>query len=98
MSDKEAAQVALGQSALSSRTADAGSYLPADMKEECAELLDVLSRWFVLLDGEQHTAARRGVQRMFSPGRIRKLQESTQMGEGIGSQGTSKKRHNVGEG
>ncbi|MFE9827038.1 cytochrome P450 [Streptomyces sp. NPDC005791] len=76
MSDKDTARAALGQSALSSRTADGGSYLPDDMKEQCAELLDVLSRWFVLLDGEQHTAARRGVQRMFSPGRIRKLQES----------------------
>lgn len=74
VSDKDTAQAALGHPALSSRTADAGSYLPADMKEQCAELLDVLSRWFVLLDGEQHIAARRGVQRMFSPGRIRKLQ------------------------
>ncbi|MFG2313329.1 cytochrome P450 [Streptomyces sp. NPDC048566] len=76
VSDKDTAQAALGQFGLSSRTADAGSYLPEDMKEQCAELLDVLSRWFVLLDGEQHTAARRGVQRMFSPGRIRKLHES----------------------
>lgn len=74
--DKDTAQAALGHPALSSRTADAGSYLPADMREQCGELLDVLSRWFVLLDNELHTAARRGVQRLFSPGRIRKLQES----------------------
>jgi cytochrome P450 len=73
---KPEAQAALAQNGLSSQTAEGGSYLPPDMQEQCAELLDILSRWFVLLDGEEHTAARRGVQRMFSPGRIRKLEEA----------------------
>ncbi|MET9933145.1 MULTISPECIES: hypothetical protein [unclassified Streptomyces] len=71
----DAAQAALGHPGLSSRTAENGIYLPTDMREECADLLDVIGRWFVLLDGEAHTTGRRAVQRMFSPGRMRRIQE-----------------------
>lgn len=72
---RSAAQTALGHAGLSSRTGGTSSYLPADMRTECSELLDVLGRWFVLLDGDEHLAARRGMQRMFSPGRIRRIQD-----------------------
>jgi cytochrome P450 len=73
---RTAGQTALGHAGLSSRTGEAGSYLPTDMRAECSELIDVLSRWFVLLDGDEHVVARRGVQRMFSPGRIRRIQDT----------------------
>ncbi|MCF3178970.1 cytochrome P450 [Streptomyces polychromogenes] len=75
VADRDAAQAALGHPSLSSRTLEAGNYLPDDTREECAELLEILGRWFVLLDGDEHTAARRGVQRLFSPGRIRRLRD-----------------------
>ncbi|MGW1671588.1 cytochrome P450 [Streptomyces sp. NPDC002324] len=75
IADRFTAQVALGHPGLSSRTAEKGIYLPPDMHEECAELLDVIGRWFVLLDGEAHTTGRRAVQRMFSPGRMRRVQD-----------------------
>ncbi|MFC9909603.1 cytochrome P450 [Streptomyces sp. NPDC127197] len=73
VADKETARAALGDASLSSRTVENGFYLPAGLREECAELLDVVSRWFVLRDGEDHLAARRAIQPMFSPGKIRKL-------------------------
>ncbi|MFF1779373.1 cytochrome P450 [Streptomyces virginiae] len=78
VADRDLAQGALGHPALSSGTLDAGSYLPADTRAQCAELLDVLGRWFVFLDGDEHTGARRAMQRLFSPGRIRRLGDEIQ--------------------
>ncbi|MFJ9566971.1 cytochrome P450 [Streptomyces fuscichromogenes] len=71
-------QAALQDPHLSSETLDAVnlSYLPADMHEECAHLIETMRRWFVLLDGTKHTEARRAVQPMFSPRRIRRLEET----------------------
>ncbi|MFF1691681.1 MULTISPECIES: cytochrome P450 [unclassified Streptomyces] len=73
VADKETARAALGDTSLSSRTVENGFYLPAAVRAECAELLDVVSRWFVLRDGEDHLAARRAIQPLFSPGKIRRL-------------------------
>ncbi|MFG1653241.1 hypothetical protein ACGFIE_25260 [Micromonospora sp. NPDC049275] len=73
VADPDAALAALGYPALSSRTAENGFYLPAEARTEYAELLDTLGRWFVLRDGDEHLSARREVQRLFSPGRIRRL-------------------------
>ncbi|AXB42528.1 cytochrome P450 [Amycolatopsis albispora] len=61
---------------LSSQYLDAANltFLPADMHEQCADLIETLRGWFVLLDGAAHTTARRSVQPMFSAARIRRLQ------------------------
>ncbi|MBT2393902.1 cytochrome P450 [Streptomyces sp. ISL-1] len=78
---REAAQSALQDSRLSSETLEAAnlSYLPADMHEECSHLIETMRRWFVLLDGDRHTVARRAIQPMFSPRRIRKLEETIEV-------------------
>ncbi|MFJ7325439.1 hypothetical protein ACIQVN_04195 [Streptomyces cyaneofuscatus] len=73
VADKETARAALGDPALSSRTAENGFYLPEAVRAECDELFDVIGRWFVLRDGEDHLAARRTVQPLVSPGKIRRL-------------------------
>lgn len=69
------AREALADRRLSARTFDVAnlSYLPADMHESSAHLIETLRRWFVLLDGEEHLRARRPVQPVFSPRRIRAL-------------------------
>ncbi|GII64836.1 cytochrome P450 [Sphaerisporangium krabiense] len=71
----EAAREALEDRRLSSETFEVANltYLPADMHDRCAHLIATLSRWFALLDGERHRTARRAVQPMFSPRRIREL-------------------------
>ncbi|MFF4161386.1 hypothetical protein [Streptomyces sp. NPDC001678] len=68
-------QAALQEARLSSETLDAInlSYLPADMHRECAHPTEPMRRWFVLLDGKKRTEARRAIQPMFSPWRIRQL-------------------------
>ncbi|EST22934.1 cytochrome P450 [Streptomyces roseochromogenus] len=75
---RDQVQAALQDPHLSSETLDAVnlSYLPADMHGECAHLIETMRRWFVLLDGEKHTEARRAIQPMFSPRRIRRLEET----------------------
>jgi cytochrome P450 len=73
----DAARQALEDRRLSSQTFEVANlnYLPADMHSECAHLIETLRRWFVLLDGDQHVTARRAIQPLFSPRRIRELQE-----------------------
>ncbi|MGW7435569.1 cytochrome P450 [Streptomyces sp. NPDC054849] len=78
---REATQLALQDPRLSSETLEAAnlSYLPADMHEECSHLIETMRRWFVLLDGNDHTTARRAIQPMFSPRRIRRLEETIEV-------------------
>lgn len=73
VADRGLATEVLRRPDFSSRTLDAGNILPEDIEGQCGELLDVLRRWFVLLDSDEHISARRMVQPMFSPGRIRRL-------------------------
>ncbi len=75
---RETVQHALQDASLSSATLDAAnlSYLPADMHERCAHLIETMRRWFVLLDGPAHTSARRAIQPMFSPRRVRHLEDT----------------------
>lgn len=74
----DTAREALEDRRLSSRTFEVAnlSYLPDDMHEECAYLIETLRRWFVLLDGQEHLTARRAVQPLFSPRRTRQLQDT----------------------
>lgn len=74
----ETAREALENRRLSSRTFEAANlrYLPADMHERSRFLTEHLRRWFALLDGEEHLAARKAVQPLFSPRRIRRLTEA----------------------
>ncbi|QFU88617.1 cytochrome P450 [Amycolatopsis sp. YIM 10] len=73
----EVALAAFQEPGLSSQYLDAANltFLPADMHEQCAELIETLRGWFVLLDGPAHTTARRAVQPMFSAARIRRFQD-----------------------
>ncbi len=72
----DAAREALEDRRLSSRTFEVAnlSYLPADMHADCAQLIETLRRWFVLLDGQEHLTARRAIQPLFSPRRTRELE------------------------
>lgn len=78
---RQAAQASLEDPHLSSETLEAAnlSYLPTDMHEECSHLIETMRRWFVLLDGSRHTTARRAVQPLFSPRRIRRLEETIEV-------------------
>lgn len=69
----DTARSALENRRLSSRTFDVAnlSYLPTDMHDRTAHLTKTLRRWFALLDGAEHLAARRTVQPLFSPRKIR---------------------------
>ncbi|GIG63547.1 cytochrome P450 [Longispora fulva] len=75
VADSEAAKTAFRMSDLSSRTLEIGDILPDGIHSECPELMEIIRRWFVLLDGDEHISARRDVQPMFSPGRIRQLED-----------------------
>lgn len=75
---KETAEAALREEKLSSETLDAVNlgYLPADVHEQCTGLIETMRRWFVLMDGDNHREARRAVQPMFSPRRIRQSEQA----------------------
>lgn len=72
---RDIAEQSLTDPRLSSETLEAANldFLPRDMHEECTDLIETMRRWFVMLDGDQHRSARRAIQPMFSPRRIRKL-------------------------
>ncbi|MEU6433251.1 hypothetical protein [Streptomyces albidoflavus] len=72
----DVAREALDNRHLSSQTFEVAnlSYLSAETRERHAPLIETLRRWFVLLDGEEHRAARRAVQPLFSPRKIRRLE------------------------
>jgi cytochrome P450 len=74
----DTAREALEDRRLSARTFDVANlrYLPADMHEPNAHLIETLRRWFVLLDGKEHLTARRPIQPLFSPRRIRTLRDT----------------------
>jgi cytochrome P450 len=78
VADHAAALAAFGHPDLSSRTLHAAyaDLVPVSDRDSFAHLIDVLGRWYVLLDGEQHAAARRAVAPLFSPGAIRRFTES----------------------
>ena len=77
VADHDAAKAAFGHPALSSRTLRAGyaDRIPATARESAVDLVDVLGRWYVLLDGEAHRAARRAMAPVFAPGAIRRFEE-----------------------
>lgn len=73
----DAALAAFGHPALSSQTLDAAyaGLVPVALRPAVQDLLDVVGRWFVLLDGDPHAAARRSVAPVFAPGRIRRFEQ-----------------------
>ncbi len=71
----DGAKSALANPVLSSRVVGTAFHLPRAAREECAELMDTLGRWFVMLDGDEHRSARRRVGGMFSAAGIRRLSE-----------------------
>jgi cytochrome P450 len=48
-------------------------HLPAAAREEYADLLNILGRWFVMRDGTEHRSARSRVGSLFAPARLRKI-------------------------
>lgn len=75
VSGHDAALAAFGNPGLSSRTLHAAyaDFIPVSDRSRFAHLVDVLGRWYVLSDGEQHAAARRAVAPVFSSGAIRRF-------------------------
>ncbi|MGX7829677.1 cytochrome P450 [Actinokineospora sp. 24-640] len=71
----DGARSALADPVFSSQVMGTGFHLPRGARAECAELLETLGRWFVMLDGDEHKAARRKVGAMFSAAGIRRLRE-----------------------
>lgn len=78
VSGHDAALAAFGHPDLSSRTLHAAyaDFIPRSDRTRFAHLVDVLGRWYVLFDGDQHAAARRAVTPVFSPGAIRRFTET----------------------
>lgn len=71
----DGARSALADPVFSSRVMSTGFHLPRAARAECADLLETLGRWFVMLDGDEHRAARRKVGGMFSAAGTRRLRE-----------------------
>ncbi|MFR9730634.1 cytochrome P450 [Saccharopolyspora sp. MS10] len=73
VTDPELVRRALREPALSAQTLEAATvaFLPSEVRDECAPLLDTLRRWFVTLDGEPHRRRRQAVAHLFSPRHVR---------------------------
>lgn len=77
VSDRTLARQVLANPDFSSRTSVRLSelYMTDQSRAEYHALTEFLRLWFVHTDGDEHTARRKPVQRMFSPGMVRSLEE-----------------------